>query len=52
MPYYDVLWELFKMPLSLGTSDHSRISKYEEDTEVTPLTSFFPGHINHYVDIF
>lgn len=52
MSYYDVLWELLKMPLSLGTSDHSRISKYGEATEVTPLTSFFPGHFNHYVDIF
>ena len=52
MPYDDVLWELLKMPLSLGTSDHSRISKYGEATEITPLTPFFPGHFNYYVDIF
>lgn len=46
MPYYDVLWELLKNP-SLGNFGQSRISKNREAPEITPLTSFFPGHCNH-----
>lgn len=47
MSHYDVLWELSKNP-SLGNFGHSRISKNREAPEITPLTSLFLGHFNHY----